>query len=138
MVTLRKLKSSDTKRINELMKQLNTTYAKELSEEDVKKIISKNFHLGIFEDNKLVGCSHLIFFEIFMGMHGWIDGVIVDKECRGKGYGKRMMEEIIKYCKEHSVQYIVLCTDTTYTVANKMYESLGFQKTVLNHYAMEL
>jgi ribosomal-protein-alanine N-acetyltransferase len=46
---------------------------------------------------------------------------------RGKGYGKKLVENAISRCKEKRCQSIELNTEADNTVANNLYKSLGFE-----------
>lgn len=48
-------------------------------------------------------------------------------ECRGKGYGKKLMQKAIMRCVEKNCQWIELNTEVDNVAANSLYESLGFQ-----------
>ena len=53
--------------------------------------------------------------------------IIVDNKIRGKGYGKKIISEAIKYVKENfNVQKITLGVFTVNESAMKCYESMGF------------
>ena len=54
--------------------------------------------------------------------------IIVDKKIRGKGYGKKLMEEAIKYAKEHlNAKKFNLGVFTNNESAFECYKSLGFK-----------
>jgi ribosomal protein S18 acetylase RimI-like enzyme len=57
---------------------------------------------------------------------GIIENVIVDKEYRGLGLGKAIMEKAIEYGKKQNCQYISLQSSNHRIDAHKFYESIGF------------
>jgi GNAT superfamily N-acetyltransferase len=57
---------------------------------------------------------------------GFIENVIIDKNYRGKGIGKNIMENAIKYAKENNCYKVVLQSGNKRTDAHGFYESLGF------------
>lgn len=54
-----------------------------------------------------------------------IGRVLVNKEYRGKGYGRQIMEEGIKYCKSHYSGNIKISAQA---YLEDFYKSLGFEK----------
>ncbi len=99
----------------------------------ISQIINENVNVGIqnlnsellyiTESNSQVGSLVLIYNEecasIFsvevLGLH------------RGKGYGKRLVENAINRCKEKGCNSIELNTELDNKVANSLYLSLGFE-----------
>ena len=61
---------------------------------------------------------------------------------RGKGYGKKLVENAITRCKEKGCNLIQLNTEVDNTVANNLYKSMGFQlnglKDSFNSYTKSL
>lgn len=88
--------------------------------------------MSLVEDGKIVG--HIVVripgedkTKIRLGF------VIVDNSIRGKGYGKKLMMEAIKYAKEKlNAKEITLGVITFNTRAVKCYESVGFKTTQIN------
>lgn len=61
------------------------------------------------------------------GKRGWIGGVGVVPEHRGKGIGRMMMQEIINVAKEDGLEAVELEVIDTNTPAYNLYLSLGFK-----------
>ncbi len=57
---------------------------------------------------------------------GFIENVITDIKYRGKGIGKNIIENAIKYAKEQNCYKVLLQSGKERTDAHKFYESLGF------------
>jgi ribosomal protein S18 acetylase RimI-like enzyme len=61
---------------------------------------------------------------------------------RGKGYGKKLMDGAIKRSKARGCKTMELNTELDNTVANKLYESMGFElkgiKDEYNNYQLPL
>jgi glucosamine-phosphate N-acetyltransferase len=57
---------------------------------------------------------------------GHIEDIIVDKEFRGNGYGKYIINYLIKYAKNNNCYKIILNTDEKNL---KFYQKCGFKKT---------
>ena len=57
---------------------------------------------------------------------GFIENVITDIEYRGKGIGKNIIKNAIKYAKEQNCYKILLQSGNKRTDAHGFYESIGF------------
>jgi RimJ/RimL family protein N-acetyltransferase len=65
----------------------------------------------------------------------YLGGVAIHPDYIGKGFGRKMMLEIIDYCKNHSVSRIELSVAVHNEKAIQLYESVGFIKEgVLKNY----
>lgn len=56
----------------------------------------------------------------------WIDEIIIDNNYRNNGYGKRLIDEILKFAKENKCQRIELNCWSFNDNALKFYDKLGF------------
>lgn len=62
----------------------------------------------------------------FDGRRGYIQKLVVHKDCRKKGIGRKLIKEVIKRFKALNVLYIPInCEQDTMT----FYEKCGFNKT---------
>ena len=63
-----------------------------------------------------------------------IRDMVIKTEYRGKGYGKKMLSELISLAKEKKIRKLF---SLSFPKLQKMYESLGFEKegALKNHYA---
>lgn len=65
----------------------------------------------------------------------YLSGVAIHPDYFGKGFGKKMMLEIINICKIKSVSRVELSVDTHNLKAIKLYKSVGFTKEgILKNY----
>ncbi len=76
-------------------------------------------------DHRIVGCI-----AIDGSLHE-SDGarlrfLIVDPACQGKGIGKTLMEEAIKFCQARLISRIFLWTTPALQQARRLYEQFGF------------
>jgi len=85
------------------------------------------YPFAIYADNKMVGF-------IMMGYKP--EGIyniwrlMIDKRFQGKGYGKAAVLLAVEYLKEkYNVNEIFLSFEPDNTVAEKLYSSMGFQRT---------
>lgn len=67
-----------------------------------------------------------------------IDDVKVDPNHRNKGFGTTLINETIKVAKKKKVDSIELVVDSDNTVAKRLYEKAGFEKTNKEYYRLIL
>jgi ribosomal protein S18 acetylase RimI-like enzyme len=127
-MTMEKLKanaviSSDssmlqTDRILELLKQSYWANTRPL--EVVLRAIESSVCYGVYEDGLQVGFARVItdFATTF-----YLCDVIIDKACRGKGYGKQLLQAIVDDERFRPLLGILLTSD-----AHGLYEKYGFVK----------
>ena len=84
--------------------------------------------LGVWKGGRLVGFARVLTDELFRAL---IDDVIVDKEFRSMGIGKRMIKELVQ--RLDNVELVVLGCEHRLV---KFYEGLGFKKSI--HSRMEI
>lgn len=122
----RMLKISDEKEVVKLLKQLTT---KKLSFSINSCIEDPSITcLVVEEDKKVIGFGSLIIYQIpTKGLVGRLEDIVVDKNCRGKGIGKKLVEELIKIASCKKINLIELTSKPTRVGARKLYEKLGFK-----------
>ena len=117
----------------ELYKQLNPD-DNILDERIIKNIWenikNQNIKYFIAKDNeKIIGsCYICIIPNLTRGGKsiGFIENVITDIKYRGKGIGKIIMENAIKYAKENNCYKVILQSGNKRTDAHEFYKKLGF------------
>lgn len=57
-----------------------------------------------------------------------IEELVVDKNYRGKGIGKRLIKVVIKKCEELNIGEIEVSTEITNINAREFYKSVGFRE----------
>ena len=68
------------------------------------------------------------------GSHCRIEDVVVDEKHRGKGYGRRIMTEVLDAHRRDGVTGIELTSRPSRVAANALYKSLGFARRETNVY----
>ena len=118
--------------IKQLVKLLHTSdWAAEREEEVIIKTVENSLCYGVLDREKnLIGFARIItdFTTVF-----YLMDVIVDESCRGMGYGKKLLDEIMK---DVGHLYGVLHTES----ARELYETYGFKVTATSatgEYTME-
>jgi L-phenylalanine/L-methionine N-acetyltransferase len=91
-------------------------------------LMSKNI-IFIFEENeKSIGMFKL-YAHTYRAAHvGYLGGLAIHPDFSGKGFGAKMMGDILVLGKEKGFLRIELSTATTNAKAIALYEKLGFQR----------
>jgi len=107
----------------------NVKIDREQTIKDLKKKDEENFILGYFENEKLVGILGFIRNHNKKIRHkGYIWGVFVYQEFRGKKIGDRLMQECIERASNlPGLQKILLSVSHISQNALYLYEKLGFE-----------
>ena len=72
------------------------------------------------------------------GTKAWIEDVVVDEKLRGKGFGRKLVEHAIGYCKERSIDTVYLTSNPKRLAANALYQAIGFERKETNMYKLQL
>ena len=125
--------------VNGLLPQLSKS-ASPLSLESLD-ILAKSESTNLFvakEGKKVWGMLSLVLFPIPTGTKAWVEDVVVDSSARGKGIGKALMNHALKKGREKRGKSIDLTSRPSRETANKLYQSLGYQKRETNVYRLSL
>jgi ribosomal protein S18 acetylase RimI-like enzyme len=125
--------------VNGLLPQLSKS-ASPLSLESLD-ILAKSESTNLFvakEGKKVWGMLSLVLFSIPTGTKAWVEDVVVDSSARGKGIGKALMNHALKKVREKRGKSIDLTSRPSRETANKLYQSLGYQKRETNVYRLSL
>ena len=125
--------------VNGLLPQLSKS-ASPLSLESLD-ILAKSESTNLFvakEGKKVCGMLSLVLFPIPTGTKAWVEDVVVDSSARGKGIGKALMNHALKKVREKRGKSIDLTSRPSRETANKLYQSLGYQKRETNVYRLSL
>jgi GNAT superfamily N-acetyltransferase len=63
-----------------------------------------------------------------------VEDMIVDDAYRGKGYGQKMLLELISWAKKEGIDTIELTSNPKRIAANELYKKTGFELHPTNHY----
>lgn len=121
-----------------LMSQLSDRVC--FSEADLMMVLKDvNSHLYVILDDKhIVGCATLCIFHSPTGKKASIEDVVVDINYRGQHLGKNLMLYILEQAKAYAPIELHLTSNPKRVAANKLYQSLGFQKKETNCYRMSI
>ena len=103
-------------------------YAVEIPLKFAEKEKNNNEELFVAEsDGRLIGCIMLCSTEDTT--EGQLRLFAVEKECRGNGVGKALLDALMKKAKEANYKSLILWTASPLTSAIKQYERMGFTAT---------
>ena len=98
-----------------------------------------NCHLYvIFDSERIIGCATLCIFHSPTGTKASIEDVVVSSACRGQHLGKQLMEYVLEQAKAFAPIELHLTSNPMRVAANKLYQSIGFQKKETNCYQMTI
>lgn len=96
-----------------------------------------NCHLYVILDGEhIVGCATLCIFHSPTGTKASIEDVVVSSAYRGQHLGKQLMEYVLEQAKAFAPIELLLTSNPMRVAANKLYQSLGFQRKETNCYQM--
>lgn len=125
--------------INNLLGQL-TSSPKEMNEALLQAIVeSDRTHLFLaYIGNQMVGMATLAAYVIPTGTKAWVEDVVVDNNFRGKHIGKKLVNHVVEYTKKYNPCSLMLTSRPMRVAANKLYQSVGFEKRETNVYKIQV
>lgn len=94
-------------------KQILSEFEKEIS-----------VRLGLLFDNTIIAYSFS--YQVMNEFH--ILNIAVKKEYQTKGYGSLLLQELINYCLQKQISYIVLEVRESNKIAQNLYKKFGFKE----------
>ena len=89
-------------------------------------------------DNGIVGTMALVLFRIPTGIRAWIEDVVVDEACRGRGVAEILCREALNRATAAGARTVDLTSRPSREAANRLYTRLGFVKRDTNVYRWSL
>ena len=125
-------------RLEELQNQL-TPQPSLLSEQTLRAVLNDSAsHLYLLEEeSRVVGMLTLGIYHSPTGSKAWIEDVVVDDACRGRGYGRALVAHAIEEAKRAGVKQLMLTSNSLRIAANQLYQAMGFEKKETNCYKMD-
>lgn len=121
--------------LNRLLPQLSSS-AKPMTIKSLNVLLNENaVHLYFAKvDEEVMGMLTLVMFPIPSGWRGWVEDVVVDTRARGKGVGKALTQYALSEAEKRGVLTVDLTSRPSREVANKLYQSIGFERRDTNVY----
>lgn len=89
-------------------------------------------------EGRIIGCATLCVFHSPTGTKASVEDVVVSSAYRDQNLGKQLMEYVLEQAKAYAPIELHLTSNPMRVAANKLYQSLGFQKKETNCYQMSL
>ena len=123
---LRSYTPGDLSDLDALMHELSaTSYSDELLLSNA--LDDANVHVYVVRaEGHIVATATLCVKHTLEYTIGDIESVIVTSQCRGLGYGKKLMRAVIDSAKKMNVNHIQLTSNPARVAANQLYQELGF------------
>ena len=138
IVEINTLADNQVQEVIALMGELDPTI--EATEDMVRRTVEATgtHFFAVMEGERIIGCASLCVFESPTGRKASVEDVVVASACRGKHLGKQLMEHVIDYARTLAPINLQLTSRPERVEANKLYQSLGFQKRETNAYRLAL
>ena len=85
-------------------------------------------------DGKLVGLGWIFPRQTLLRRQAVAEDMIVDESMRGKGFGKEILLDLLRWAKENDMEMVELTSGSHRIPANELYKKVGFQLHPTNHY----
>src|SRR3990167_1642340 len=132
VMMMKKMFAFDLDRIRELISQLDkSAYVNEYS---LYKAIINGYISTVYDNGKLIGMGWIFPRQTLLRRQAVVEDMIVDEEYRGKGLGKRLINDLIKWAEINNMDMVELTTNPLREAANHLYKSVGFKFHPTNHY----
>lgn len=129
----------DVERLSHLLGTLFSMEKEFTPDEEIQKkgllnILENPEHGAIFIvkiDNKIVGMVNILYtFSTALGSKvAILEDLIIDKDHRGNGYGKKLVDFAIDDSRAHGCKRVTLLTDHTNNIAKEFYTKMGFESS---------
>ena len=121
-VTVRPMETKDLDRVCQMEQE---SFSMPWKREDFEKLIEDagSIYLEIEIDGYVIGAAG---YTDMVG-DGYINNVVIDKEYRGRGYSKKLMEAVIESGKETGIYDYTLEVRVSNLPAIRLYEAVGFE-----------
>ena len=138
IVELNTLTDAQVQEVLGLMGELDLTIT--VTPEMVRRTVEApgTHFIAVTAEEHIIGCASLCVFDSPTGRKASIEDVVVSTAYRGQHIGKQLMKHVIEYAKTLVPINLQLTSRPERIAANKLYQSLGFQKRETNAYRMEI
>ena len=90
------------------------------------------------EASEIAGMLTLTVYRVPTGMRSIVEDVIVDEKLRRRGIAEALMRRAIGLAGQAGASVLTLSSNHTREAANKLYQSMGFQKRETNSYLYKI
>ena len=116
-----------------------TTHPMTLTETMFRQLIdSENSHLFfLMKEGQIAGMLTVGIYYSPTGGKAWIEDVVVDETFRGQGLSKRLVAHAIEFTQSKQIPLLMLTSNPKRIAANKLYQSMGFERKETNVYRIK-
>jgi ribosomal protein S18 acetylase RimI-like enzyme len=86
------------------------------------------------QNGAIAGMLTISIYRVPTGLRSIVEDVAVDSNYRRKGIAKALMETAIEFARQAGANGIALTSNPRREAANKLYQSMGFEKRETNTY----
>jgi len=90
------------------------------------------------EHSEIAGMLTLTIYRVPTGVRSIVEDVIIDEKMRRRGIAEALMRYAIELAREAGANGVALTSNPKREAANKLYQSMGFQKRDTNAYFYKL
>ena len=116
-----------------------TTNPMKLTETMFRQLIeSANSHLFfLMKGEEIAGMLTVGIYFSPTGGKAWIEDVVVDQAFRGQGLSKLLVAHAIEFTRSQGIPSLMLTSNPKRIAANKLYQTMGFERKETNVYRMK-
>jgi mutator protein MutT len=122
----------DLSRVKELMAQLDESAV--IQEFSLYRAMLNGFVSQKYDEGKLVGMGWIFPRRTALRSQAVVEDMIVDSSQRGKGLGREILQDLLRWAKDNGMDMVELTTNAKREAANGLYKSEGFWLHETNHY----
>jgi len=128
-IIIREMTPNDAKPVNTLSNQLGYPLSIEQTLQNIHAVLQSKDHTAFVAEyeNKIVGwigASQAIMIEVMP--HCEVNGLVIDKDHRGMGMGKLLVDKVKQWAREKNNSKVGLHCNVKRTEAHLFYQHLGF------------
>ena len=144
---LRELNENDLESLIKLYEQLdgaNADFTAEAARKIWKDEIERNKNIkyfGIIEDGKVISTCYCLIIPNLTRLGSsiaFVENVVTDKEYRGQGLGRNVMEKAIEFARENNCYKVILQSASFRKEAHQFYKNLCFDGESKKAFIMKL
>lgn len=123
----------DLDRVRELVRQLDSSAS--VNEYSLYRAVLNGFVSRRFDETgELIGMGWIFPRETLLRKQAVVEDMIVDEAYRGRGLGKALLDDLVRWARSNGVEMIELTSNPKRIAANGLYQKYGFQLHPTNHY----
>lgn len=92
----------------------------------------------MYDNGRLVGMGWIFPRQTLLRKQAVIEDMIVDEHYRGRGYGEKILSNLLDWARINHIEVIELTTNPKRLAANGLYKKFGFVLHETNHYLLNM